>query len=55
MAISDGETDNFSRSFALQANLSYDLRIVPAIPKFRDWHITINCDNGTNTQTTTYF
>ena len=49
------ETDNFSRSFALQANSSYDLRIVPAIPKFRDWHITINCDNGTNTQTTTYF
>lgn len=48
-------TDNFNRSFALPANSSYDLKIVPAIPKFRDWHVTINCDNGTNTQATTYF
>jgi hypothetical protein len=48
-------TDNYNRSFALPANSTYDLRIVPAIPRFRDWHVTINCDNGTNTQTTTYF
>jgi hypothetical protein len=48
-------TDNYNQSFALPANSTYDLRIVPAIPRFRDWHVTINCDNGTNTQTTTYF
>jgi hypothetical protein len=48
-------TDNYNRSFALPANSTYDLKIVPAIPRFRDWHVTINCDNGTNTQTTTYF
>jgi hypothetical protein len=48
-------TDNYDQGFALPANSTYDLRIVPAVPKFRDWHVTINCDNGTNTQTTTYF
>ncbi|MET4430307.1 MULTISPECIES: DUF4189 domain-containing protein [unclassified Mycolicibacterium] len=48
-------TDNFDRSFALPANGSYDLRIVPAVPRFRDWTVTITCDNGTSTTATTYF
>jgi hypothetical protein len=45
-------TDNFNRSFALVANSTYDLKIVPAISQFRDWSVTITCDNGTKTQTT---
>lgn len=48
-------TDNFDRSFALPANGSYDMRIVPAVPRFRDWTVTIACDNGTSTTATTYF
>jgi len=48
-------TDNVNRSFALAANSSYDLRIVPAIPQFRNWTVTITCDNGTSTTTSTYF
>jgi hypothetical protein len=48
-------TDNVNRSFALAANSSYDLRIVPAIPQFRNWTVTITCDNGTSTTATTYF
>lgn len=48
-------TDDFNRSFALQANSSYDLRIVPAVPQFRNWTVTIACDNGTKTTATTYF
>jgi hypothetical protein len=48
-------TDDFNRSFALAANSTYDLRIVPAVPKFRDWTVTITCDNGTSTTATTYF
>jgi hypothetical protein len=48
-------TDNFNRSFGLPANSSYDLRIVPAIPQFRNWTVTITCDNGTSTTATTYF
>jgi Domain of unknown function (DUF4189) len=48
-------TDNYNRSFALPANSTYDLRIVPAVPQFRDWNVTITCDNGTSTQATTYF
>ncbi|OBB00547.1 hypothetical protein A5662_14505 [Mycobacteriaceae bacterium 1482268.1] len=48
-------TDNFNRAFALPANSKYDLRIVPAVPQFRNWTVTITCDNGTSTTATTYF
>jgi hypothetical protein len=48
-------TDDFSRGFALAANAKYDLRIVPAVPKFRNWTVTITCDNGTSTTATTFF
>ena len=48
-------TDNFNRGFALPANSKYDLRIVPAVPQFRNWTVTITCDNGTSTTATTYF
>lgn len=48
-------TDNVNRSFALPANSTYDLRIVPAVPQFRNWTVTITCDNGTSTTATTYF
>lgn len=47
--------DNFSRGFGLAANSAYDLRIVPAIPQFRNWTVTITCDNGTSTTATTFF
>ena len=48
-------TDNYNRSFALPANSTYDLRIVPAVPQFRNWTVTITCDNGTSTTATHYF
>jgi hypothetical protein len=48
-------TEDFNRSFGLPANSTYDLRIVPAVPKFRNWTVTITCDNGTSTTTTTYY
>ena len=48
-------TDDYNRSFALPANSTYDLRIVPAVPRFRNWTVTIKCDNGTSTTATTYF
>jgi hypothetical protein len=48
-------TDNFNRSFALQANSTYQLKIVPAIPQLKNWTITITCDNGTSTTATDYF
>jgi hypothetical protein len=48
-------TDDFSRSFGLPANSTYDLKIVPAVPRLRDWTVTITCDNGTSTTATTYF
>jgi hypothetical protein len=30
-----------------------DLKIVPAVPQFRDRNVTITCDNGTTTEITT--
>lgn len=48
-------TDGVNRSFALPANSAYDLKIVPAIPQFRNWTVMITCDNGTSTTATTYF
>lgn len=49
------DSDGYVRSFFLPANSTYDLVIVPAIPEFRNWNINITCDNGTSTQTTTFF
>lgn len=48
-------SDFYTRSFPLKANSTFDLKIVPAIPQFRNWNVAINCDNGTSTQTTTFF
>ncbi|HVQ49994.1 MAG TPA: DUF4189 domain-containing protein, partial [Mycobacterium sp.] len=47
--------DDINRSFGLAANSTFDLRIVPAIPRFRDRNVSITCDNGTKTQATTRF
>jgi hypothetical protein len=47
--------DDVNRSFALGGNATVDLRIVPAIPKFRDRNVTITCDNNTKTGVTTRF
>jgi hypothetical protein len=47
--------DEVNRSFGLAANSTFDLKIVPAIPRFRDRSVTITCDNGTKTQTSTRF
>jgi hypothetical protein len=47
--------DDVNRSFGLAANSTFDLKIVPAIPRFRDRSVTITCDNGTKTQASTRF
>ena len=49
------KSDFYTRSFFLPANGTYDLRIVPAIPEFRDRPVDITCDNGTVTNTSTFF
>ncbi|MBJ7341886.1 MAG: hypothetical protein JHC64_29620, partial [Mycolicibacterium sp.] len=48
-------SDFYQRSFFLPANGNYDLRIVPAIPKFQNWNVTVKCDNGTVTNTSEFF
>jgi hypothetical protein len=48
-------TDNFNRSFALQAHGTYNLKIVPAIPQGKNWTVTITCDNGTSTTANDFF
>jgi hypothetical protein len=47
--------DDINRGFALAANSTFNLRIIPAIPRFRDRSVTITCDNNTKTQATTRF
>jgi len=47
--------DDINRGFALAANATFDLKIVPAIPRFKDRKVTITCDNVTVTSTTTRF
>ncbi len=42
-------------SAGLPANSTYDLWIVPAVPRFKNWTVTVTCDNGTSTTATTYF
>jgi hypothetical protein len=49
------KSDFYERSFFLPANSTYDLVIVPAIPKLQNWTVTITCDNGTKTETSTFF
>ncbi len=49
------QADFFSRAFFLPKNSTVDLRIVPAIPKLQDWAVSVTCDNGIQTDTTTFF
>lgn len=49
------KSDFYERSFFLPANGTYDLVIVPAIPKLQNWDVTITCDNGAKTETSTFF
>ena len=49
------KSDFYERSFFLPANGAFDLMIVPAIPKFQNWNVTISCDNGAKTNTSTFF
>ncbi len=48
-------SDFYQRSFFLPANSTYDLVIVPAIPKFQNWNVSVKCDNGTTTNTSEFF
>jgi hypothetical protein len=44
-----------NRSFALPANGSFDLVIAPAVPAFRNWDVTVACDNGAVANTSKFF
>jgi hypothetical protein len=48
-------SDFYQRGFFLKANTTFDLVIVPAIPKFQNWDVNIKCDNGTSTDTSEFF
>ena len=47
--------NGFTRGFGLNANSTFKLNIVPAIPELRTWNVSVTCDNGTRTDTTTFF
>jgi hypothetical protein len=47
--------NGFTRSFGLGPNATAKVNIVPAIPELRNWDVSVACDNGTRTDTTTFF
>jgi hypothetical protein len=47
--------DWYTRSFFLAAKATYDVVMVPAIPKLGNWDVAVTCDNGTATHTSTFF
>lgn len=49
------KSDWYERGFFLPANGTYDVVIVPAIPKLANWDVTVTCGNGTSTHTSTFF
>lgn len=49
------DSEFFDRDFTLQANSTADLKLVPAAPLFRDWAVTVSCDNGTNANANIFF
>ncbi|OBB00252.1 hypothetical protein A5662_14675 [Mycobacteriaceae bacterium 1482268.1] len=44
-----------NRSFSLPANGTSDVVIAPAVPAFRNWNVTVSCDNGAVAKTTKFF
>ena len=44
-----------NRGFALPANGSFDVVIAPAVPAFRNWDVTVSCDNGAVANTSKFF
>lgn len=50
------EADDYERSgIFLPASKQYDLKIVPALPKFDNWDVAVTCDNGASTRTSIFF
>lgn len=48
-------SDLVNRSFSLPANGTFDVVIAPAVPAFRDWAVSVSCDNGAVANTTKFF
>jgi hypothetical protein len=48
-------SDLVNRSFALPANGTFDLVIVPAVPAGRNWDVNVSCDNGAVADVTKFF
>ena len=48
-------SDLVNRSFSLPANSTFDLVIAPAVPAFRNWDVSVSCDNGAVANTTKFF
>lgn len=49
------DSEIFDRAFTLPANSTVDLRFVPAVPLFRNWNVSVKCDNDTSTTATIFF
>jgi hypothetical protein len=41
------DSDVIDRDFTLEPDATTDLKLVPALPLFRTWHVVVTCDNDT--------
>lgn len=48
-------SDFLQRNFSLAANSTFNVVIAPALPALRNWDVTVSCDNGATTHTSTLF
>jgi hypothetical protein len=49
------DSEVYDRDFTLNAFDTADVKLVPAVPLFRAWPVTVTCDNGTRTETSIDF
>lgn len=49
------DSEIVDRDFTLNPKQTTDIRIVPALPLFRDWNYSITCDNDTSTSGKIFF
>jgi hypothetical protein len=49
------DSEVVDRDFTLNPQATTDLRVVPAVPLFRDWNFSVTCDNDTSTTGKIFF
>lgn len=49
------DSEFFDKDFTLNANTTANLKLAPAVPLFRNWPVTVTCDNGASSNADVFF